>query len=235
MATVYGLGTAWLGIGIRTGVLIITAIHITILTTYYWILSPIGLPSSPEWLDFERTWLTGLPVHFGVYFLGYLVALWLWNQRATQATQLPYSMRRTAGAALATAVGVVVAAGLLQTLLLHEIPQVTWFIVRIAVAFPFTLAWWKMAGEGTKVFHLGRHHPRIFAFDLWPFWELLAFQTNRSECLKQSTTNQRSLVFIPTGVFSSATNYSTHSCHWVFSIIATLSNSESGKRSLEAK
>ena len=139
MATVYGLGTALLGIGITQGA-IITAIHITILTTYYWVLSPIGLPSSPEWLDFERTWLTGLPVHFGVYFLGYLVALWLWNRRATQATQLPDSMRRAAGIALATAVGVVIAAGLLQTLLLHEFPQVTWFIVRIAVAFPFTLA-----------------------------------------------------------------------------------------------
>lgn len=153
MATVYGLGTAVLGVGMVQGT-IITAFHITILTTYYWILSPIGLPSSPEWLDFEHTWLTGLPVHFGVYFLGYLVALWLWNKRltvrATPTDESPDALRRTAGIALATAVGVVVVAGLLQTLLLHEFPQVTWFIVRIAVAFPFCLAWWRMAGRGQK-------------------------------------------------------------------------------------
>ena len=150
MATVYGLGTAWLGIGLRQGA-IITAIHITILTTYYWILSPIGLPSSPEWLDFERTWLTGLPVHFGVYFLGYCVALWLWNQRfivkATRSDE-PDFLLHTAGYALATSAGVVIVAGLVQALLIHEFPGVTWFIVRIAVAFPFTLAWWKMAGRG---------------------------------------------------------------------------------------
>jgi hypothetical protein len=50
-------------------------------------------PSSPEWLDFERTGLQ--TCLFIVYFLGYLVVLWLWDQRLTvgitQATQLPYS------------------------------------------------------------------------------------------------------------------------------------------------
>src|SRR5687767_6323968 len=39
MATVFGLGTAWLGIGAGRGA-IITAVHITILTAYYWSLSP---------------------------------------------------------------------------------------------------------------------------------------------------------------------------------------------------
>ena len=56
----------------------VTAVQTLILTTYYWSLSPIGLPSHPEWLDLQHTWVTGPPVHFGVYYLGYLVALWLW-------------------------------------------------------------------------------------------------------------------------------------------------------------
>lgn len=51
--------------------------HILLLTTYYWTLSPIGLPGQPEWLDLEHTWLTGLPVHFGIYWLGYVLAVWL--------------------------------------------------------------------------------------------------------------------------------------------------------------
>jgi hypothetical protein len=151
MATVFGLGTAWLGIGPGRGA-IITAVHVTILTAYYWSLSPIALPSQPEWLDLERTWLTGLPVHFGVYYLGYLVALSLWKRRSAAATRgsarMAAPLARTAGIAGVTAAGVVIVAGFLQTLLTSEFPGATWFIVRIAVAFPFTLAWWAMAGDG---------------------------------------------------------------------------------------
>jgi hypothetical protein len=151
MATVFGLGTAWVGIGPGRGA-IITAVHIAILTAYYWSLSPIGLPSHPEWLDLERTWLTGLPVHFGVYYLGYLVALSLWNRRSSLLTGAPApmtaSLARTAGVAVMTVAGIVILTGVLQTLLTGEFPGVTWFIVRIAVAFPFTLAWWAMAGDG---------------------------------------------------------------------------------------
>lgn len=57
IATVFGLGTAWLGMGIGRGAAI-TAVHTVVLTAYYWSLSPIGLPSHPEWLDLEHTWVT---------------------------------------------------------------------------------------------------------------------------------------------------------------------------------
>ena len=84
MATVFGLGTMLFGVGIGRGA-IITAIHVLLLTIYYWTLSPIGLPSQPEWLDLERTWITGLPVHLAVYYMGYLGALWLWARRRGRA------------------------------------------------------------------------------------------------------------------------------------------------------
>jgi hypothetical protein len=151
MATVFGLGTAWFGIGPGRGALL-TLVHVALLTAYYWTLSPIGLPSQPEWLDFERTWVTGLPVHFGVYYLGYLVALLLWNHRPIMAGGEPVrrdvSSSRAAGMAAGIVVGVVVIVGLLQAILTAQFPGLTWFIVRVAVAFPFTLAWWAMAGNG---------------------------------------------------------------------------------------
>lgn len=147
MATVFGLGTAWIGMGPARGA-IITAVHIVVLTAYYWSLSPIGLPSQPEWLDLERTWITGLPVHFGVYYLGYLTALALWRRRSTAVTPGPAPLSRTASVVVTMVAGVVIIVGMLQTLLTGEFPGVTWFIVRIAVAFPFTLAWWAMAGGG---------------------------------------------------------------------------------------
>lgn len=56
-------------------------VHTLVLAIYYWSFSPIGLPSSPEWLDLGHTWVTGVPVHFGVIYLGYLLALWLWRRR----------------------------------------------------------------------------------------------------------------------------------------------------------
>ena len=152
MCTVFGLGTAWIGIGPARGA-VITFGHIVVLTAYYWSLSPIGLPSQPEWLDLERTWLTGLPVHFGVYYLGYLAALSLWKRRSTAAATRAASrtappVSRTASAAGAIVVGVVTAAGLVQALLTGEFPGLTWFIVRIAVAFAFTLGWLALAGSG---------------------------------------------------------------------------------------
>jgi hypothetical protein len=133
MATVFGLGTAWFGMGLVKGALI-TAAHILALTVYYWSLSPIGLPSQPEWLDFEHTWATGLPVHFAVYYLGYVVALWLWRRRLAAlddaAGQSSLSMSGEAGLALATAMAVVVIAGLLQTVIMGQFPRITWFVMR---------------------------------------------------------------------------------------------------------
>ncbi|RWL12857.1 MAG: hypothetical protein EOR57_33775 [Mesorhizobium sp.] len=128
----------------------ITAVHMLLLTTYYWSFSPIGLPGHPEWLDLEHTWLTGLPVHFAVYYLGYVLAFWLWQRRFSTG-QLPtdrafYLPARLATMALAVSVGVVIIVGALQTFLFQDFPGITWFVVRIAVAFPFTLVWWVMAG-----------------------------------------------------------------------------------------
>lgn len=150
MATVFGLGTMLFGIGIGRGALI-TAVHVLLLTTYYWSLSPIGLPSHPEWLDLERTWITGLPVHLAVYYLGYLGAMWLWRRRraitAASADPAARSLAGIGGAALAVSVSIVIVTGLIQALLFQEFPGLTWFVMRIAVATPFALAWWLLAGS----------------------------------------------------------------------------------------
>ena len=152
MATVFGLGTMLFGIGMGRGA-IITAVHVLALTIYYWTLSPIGLPAQPEWLDLERTWITGLPVHLAVYYMGYLGALWLWGRRRGRAAapdQSARSLAAVAAAALAVAVGIVVLIGLFQALLLQEFMGLTWFVMRIAVAVPFIVAWWALAGHGGK-------------------------------------------------------------------------------------
>jgi hypothetical protein len=147
MATVFGLGTAWFGIGLIRGA-VITAVHMALLTVYYWSFSPIGLPSQPEWLDLEHTWITGLPVHFAVYYLGYVIAVWLWRRRLVTAPEPDRSTARRATVGVAVAVAVVLLAGLTQWLLLGDFPGVTWFVMRIAIASAFTLAWWAIAGEG---------------------------------------------------------------------------------------
>jgi hypothetical protein len=148
IATVFGLGTAWFGAGVGRGA-VITAVHTLVLTVYYWTLSPIGLPSQPNWLDLEHTWVTGLPVHFGVIYLGYLTALWLWRRRPSmRAMELDDGrIGMTATHALATSVGIVAVAGLLESLALQDFPGVTWFVVRLLITVPFTLLWWAAAGR----------------------------------------------------------------------------------------
>jgi hypothetical protein len=150
MATVFGVGTAWFGVGLKRGA-VLTFVHIVLLTTYYWTLSPIGLPAQPEWLDFEHTWLTGLPIHFGVYYLGYVLALWLWDRsrstRAEAKIETPAKpLGPTASLAFALAAAIVIVLGLLQTWVSGQFPGLTWFIMRIAVTTPLVLAWWATAG-----------------------------------------------------------------------------------------
>jgi hypothetical protein len=156
LATVFGVGTALLGAGIARGA-VLTAAQVLILTTYYWSLSPVGLPADAEWLDLQHTWVTGPPVHFGVYYLGYLVALWLWRRRRALArrtaptriddVELHLQVAVAALFALATAAGIVLSAGLLQSLVLQEFPGVTWFVMRTVILVPFTLGWWALAGH----------------------------------------------------------------------------------------
>jgi hypothetical protein len=145
ITSIFGVGTAVFGAGVGRGAAL-TAVQTLVLTTYYWSLSPIGLPTHPEWLDLEHTWLTGLPVHFGVYYLGYLTALWLWRRRRS-ATESAGDVRADAGKAVATAGAIVAVTGMVQTIVLSEFPGVTWFIVRLVVLVPFTLAWWSLAGR----------------------------------------------------------------------------------------
>ncbi len=143
IATVFGLGTAWLGVGVGRGA-VITAVHTIVLTVYYWSLSPIGLPSHPDWLDLEHTWLTGLPIHFGVIYLGYLAALWLWRRRTTEGTAIPAGF---ATAVLAVGAGMVVLSGVLEALAIDEFQGVTWYVVRLLIAVPFVMAWVGLAGR----------------------------------------------------------------------------------------
>jgi hypothetical protein len=144
--TVFSVGTALLGLGIARGA-VITVVQMLVLTTYYWALSPIGLPSDPEWLDLEHTWLTGPPVHFGVYYLGYLAALWLWRRRATAGDAMRSEVASDVVHALVTASAIVAVVGAAQTVALDEFPGVTWFVMRIVILVPFTLGWWALAGR----------------------------------------------------------------------------------------
>jgi hypothetical protein len=143
IATVFGLGTAWLGAGVGRGA-VITLVHTVTLTVYYWTLSPIGLPSHPDWLDLEHTWITGVPVHFAVIYLGYLLALWVWSRRIPDDEIAP---RVDATAALIAAGAIVIVAGLLAALAVGDFPGITWFVVRLLITVPFLMLWWATAGR----------------------------------------------------------------------------------------
>jgi len=115
-----------------------------LLTAYYWSLSPIGLPSQPEWLDLEHTWITGLPVHFAVYYLGYVIALCVWHHRLTGISDSDWSTARQASIGVTAAVAIVVVAGFLQALVLREFPGVTW-LVCASPCQRFQLGLWSIA------------------------------------------------------------------------------------------
>jgi hypothetical protein len=145
IATVFGLGTAWLGIGVGRGA-IISAIHTLVLTIYYWTFSPIGLPSHPTWLDLEHTWITGLPIHFGVIYVGYLIALWVWRRDPSSVDRL-VDARDVAWQSLVWGLVIVVVAGGLASLAVGDFPGVTWYLVRLLITVTFLLGWWSHFGR----------------------------------------------------------------------------------------
>ncbi|MFN2590403.1 MAG: hypothetical protein ABR518_06505 [Actinomycetota bacterium] len=153
IATIFGLGTAWFGVGVGVGAAI-TVVHTAVLTVYYWTFSPIGLPSSPDWLDLEHTWGTGLPIHFGVIYLGYLSALWLWRRRVVAAAPDADSARLSLEA-LVAGIAIVVVAGLLSAAALQELPGFTWFLVRVLITVPFLFGWWSVAGRDREAAVVG--------------------------------------------------------------------------------
>jgi hypothetical protein len=145
IATIFGLGTAWFGIGPGRGA-VITAVHTLVLTVYYWTLSPVGLPSTPSWLDLEHTWITGLPIHFGVIYAGYLLTLWAWRWREEVRDARPLDAGPVALLAFLFGIGIVVVAGGLSVLALGEFPGFTWFLVRLLITVPYLLVWWGLFG-----------------------------------------------------------------------------------------
>ncbi|HWC33068.1 MAG TPA: hypothetical protein VG709_08075, partial [Actinomycetota bacterium] len=132
IATVFGLGTAWVGIGAGRGAAI-TLVHTVVLTVYYWTLSPIGLPSSPVWLDLEHTWITGVPIHFAVIYLGYLAALWLWRRRGAADVEERTDRAPFGTSALVVGLAITIAAGGIASLALTDFPGVTWFLTRVLI------------------------------------------------------------------------------------------------------
>jgi hypothetical protein len=138
IATVFTLGTAWFGVGVKRGA-VITLVHTIILTVYYWTFSPIGLPEDAEWLDLHHTWTTGVPIHFLVIYLGYLAALWIWNKSNVEVKEIEASTG--ANNALLWTVPAVVVMGLLSSLVLGQFVGVTWFVTRILIVFVFLLFW----------------------------------------------------------------------------------------------
>jgi hypothetical protein len=144
IATVFGLGTAWFGIGAGRGA-VMTAVHTLVLTVYYWSLSPIGLPSTPTWLDLEHTWVSGVPIHFAVIYAGYLLALWSWRRRAWLA-DADASSASLGTRALVVGLVIVVVAGALSSLAIGEFPGLTWFVVRLLLTVPFLIVWWGLFG-----------------------------------------------------------------------------------------
>lgn len=139
IGTVFALGTVWIGIGAIKGA-IITLVHTLILTIYYWSFSPIGLPDAPQWLDLEHTWITGVPIHFTVIYIGYVAALWIWRSSGKQDMDGLVSIAPVVRLLTFTVIAVVTS-GVLSSLVLGEFVGVTWFVTRVLIVFPLFLFW----------------------------------------------------------------------------------------------
>lgn len=153
IATVFTIGTAYLGIGIVQG-LVLTAMHTAILEIYYEWLAPVGLPQQPQWLDDNHLWVTGVPVHYLAILTGYFIALWMWRRaiptrEAERADYEPVDPAALVLSSLAATVIVLVLSGIItHGLLMGEFPGLTYFVQHLLIGFVFIFVWSAYVGMG---------------------------------------------------------------------------------------
>lgn len=137
--TVFTIGTALLGIGIRQG-LIITGVHTLILEIYYEWLAPIGLPQEPMWLPFKDLWTLGVITHFLAILAGYFIALWLWY-RSKERYELARVEKTVGKVLLVTFVVLLVDGVITHGLVARDFPGITFFVQHFLITFVFLMAW----------------------------------------------------------------------------------------------
>jgi hypothetical protein len=155
ITTVFTIGTAFFGAGIRQGVAI-SVVHTLILEIYYQWLAPVGLPQEPEWLDFNHLWTTGFPAHFLAILGGYLIALWLLRRNrvpslADRAADTYEDPRSNVLLALAGAAVVLILDGLItQGILLRHFPGITYYVQHLLIGFVLLFFWSSYVGFDTR-------------------------------------------------------------------------------------
>ena len=144
IATVFTLGTAFLGIGVVPG-LVLTAIHTLILEIYYQFFAPIGLPQEPQWLAEQDLWFPwGVPTHYLAIGAGYFLAMWLWRRRDRLATIDPASCAATALAG--TVIVLLLDAVISQGILLGRLSGFTFYLQHLLIGVVFLYAWTALVG-----------------------------------------------------------------------------------------
>jgi hypothetical protein len=141
--TVFTIGTAFFGLGIKQGA-VITLVHSLILTIYYDWLAPIGLPQEPEWLDFNHLWVTGFPAHYLVIYTGYLAALWMFERNIVVPEKKPKvgDSKVVTIWSLVSALIIIVLDGIItHGLLLRKFPGITYFVQHLLIGFIFLYFW----------------------------------------------------------------------------------------------
>ena len=137
--TVFTIGTAFLGIGIRQG-LIIAGIHTLILEIYYEWLAPIGLPQEPMWLPFKDLWTLGVITHYLAILAGYFIALWLWY-RSRVRYELASAEKTIRKVLFVTLAVLIVDAVITHGLVVRDFPGITFFVQHFLITFVFFMAW----------------------------------------------------------------------------------------------
>lgn len=146
ITTVFTIGTALFGIGIKQG-LGITLVHTLILEIYYDVLTPIGLPQEPMWLPFHDLWIPGYFIHYLTILAGYLIALWLWRRHqvarlAAEDNTSGWVLKALGLTALILLVDLIIT----QLLILKSFPGITLLIQRLLITFVFISLWQTFIG-----------------------------------------------------------------------------------------
>ena len=149
IVAVFGLGTAWFGIGIRPGLGLSTVLALLLGATQLW------QAESPEPSTANPSWLLGVPAHLLALFGGYLLAVWMWRRsHRPGATALPAA--QAARAALLSTLAIVgIDVALTHLFLFHQTPDAAFIGQRALITVAYLLIWTAYLGDEATAWVVG--------------------------------------------------------------------------------
>lgn len=140
LAVITGFGMILIGVGRIRG-MILVALFLLYVSLFSQLFPFKYFFLHSQQVNVQMIFSTNFLLHFIAIYLGYLIAMWLW-QRSSVSSSLPFI-----GFVAVLAVAMAAAAWILNSLIDGHLPSIVLLLIYVLIATPFLILWWSLVGR----------------------------------------------------------------------------------------